>query len=206
MDSPVGWARVANESSDHLDKMLSLAVNNYGKQTDWFLHHRDTGIKHLGAVLTAQVSMTSITLSTTIMPAWLGVTTLLFLGVLGPFLATSAIRSARSSYSASIEYAVLITKSLWALGIAGVVDVKKSHIDTEKQPAANDVVFYIERHVNNHTSTSEHTTNQIVDKVLMSQHNTFSWAKRVLTMFAAAVVIIAIVGSIAVVAKISGAQ
>ena len=73
------------------------------------------GIKHLGAVLAAQVSMTSIALSTPVVPAWLAIATRLFLGVIiGPFFALSAIHSARSSYSASIEYAVLITKSLWA--------------------------------------------------------------------------------------------
>jgi hypothetical protein len=207
MDSPVGWARVTDRPSEHLDKMLSLAVTNFGKQTDWFLLHRDTGIKHLGVVLAAQVSITSITLSTQAVPAWLAIAALLFLGIIGPFLAILAIRSARSSYSASIEYAVLITKSLWALGLTGVIDVLESHIDImKKPPAANDEVFYIERHVNNHASAPERTTKQIVDNVLKSRPNTFSRARRVLVTFAVAVVTMAIVGSIAVLAKKSGAR
>ena len=200
MKSETQWARSAKQPAEHLETMLSLALTNYGKQTNWFLHHRDTGIKHLGVMLAAQVSVISLALPNNTVPAWVAITTLLFLGIIGPCLARSAILSAKSSYRASIEYAVLTTKSLWALGLTGIVDVQEAGSDRNKLPAAKDKTFYIGRHIENHSSR-DCTTEDIVDDLLFNRDNTFYRAKYVLIIFAVAVVALAIVGTITILSK-----
>lgn len=202
METPPDWARESIESSDHLDKMLVFASSNYAKQTDWFLHHRDTGIRHLGLVLAAQTSIAGACLYTPpLISKWLGIATILFLGFTGPFLAISAIKSAKRSYKAAIEYAVLATKSLWALGLMGIINVEQKCFESSITPAMKDPYFYVKRHVTNHCLPKGESTDQIVEGVLKDTGNTFYWTWQILVLFGGGVFSLGFVGAYAIFIK-----
>jgi hypothetical protein len=98
---------------------------------------------------------------------------------------------------------VLITKSLWALGLTGAIEVPESSLSAA-QPAMDDAAFYVQRHIDNHAATEERTTEHIANSVVASRENTFYWAKVVLVTFAIATVIMAVIGSVALSAKTLG--
>jgi hypothetical protein len=54
------WVQISDSSNQHLAEMLRFGSDNYERQTNWFLHHRDTGFRNLAAVLTAEFTVTSL--------------------------------------------------------------------------------------------------------------------------------------------------
>jgi hypothetical protein len=63
------WASVGSSENKHLPELLTLASTNYGRQTEWFLRHYNTGIRNLAAVLTAESALVGLAVTHKELPA-----------------------------------------------------------------------------------------------------------------------------------------
>lgn len=155
-----GWYQIGESENTHLPALLTVASDNYVQQTEWFLRHRDTGIRHLMAILAAESTITGLYFTThkqiplVIISIVLGC--MMFLAVL---FALYAIRSCERSYRASLEHCMLMAKITWALGLHANVVIKNDRCG--KCPAPDDPFLYVPRFVNNATEDQMAWTTEV---------------------------------------------
>ena len=123
------WVCPAETNNPYLSDLLSFAAGNYRAQTDFFLRHRDIGIRNLALVVTGEFAVIGFHFANGKVPVFLTSLVLLFLAVSGYALAESAWRSCKRSFVACLECAVLVTKTIWAMGLTTRVPLILSSLD-----------------------------------------------------------------------------
>ena len=113
------WCAGAEVTEGNLHLMLDFASQNYQRQTEWFIRHRDHAIVQLGAVITAELAVAELT----ILEPPAKIVVFLTLTLLSIGFAWAGATSCKRSFMAALESIATINKSLWALGIAGKVRV-----------------------------------------------------------------------------------
>ncbi len=177
------WAQSSDSSNKHLAEMLRFGSDNYERQTDWFLRHRDTGVRNLAAILTAEVGITTLHFATPRVPDWPTALILLLLAALAIPLSVSACRCCTRSFRASLESAMLVTKAAWAMGLTDRVSLAPQSHGLLPPPAPNDTTFYVPRYCRDARQDGVHTTDAFVDVHLSAAGSTYRWAKRTIRIF-----------------------
>jgi hypothetical protein len=171
------WAASGPQDNPYLPNLLSLASTNYAKQTDWFLHHRESGIRNLGAILFAESTLMSFYKSSSGLPMPVFVAVLVMLGSAAPAFTWLAVRSCRRSFGAAMENALMMAKVAWAMGAARIVIARQCG---DRFPAASDESLYVPRWLDDcHASP---TTQAFREDHLKSLNNTYGMTKIVLIM------------------------
>ena len=176
------WARKSDSSNSELGSLLEFSYLNYHKQTDWYLRHKDTGNKNLAAIFAAEFALTGIHYSNEVLPHFLIIISLYFLAVLAPVLAFSSYKSCRKSYMASLESALQITKTIWAMGLTTDVLVDRNAIGKSDCPAQKDDSLYVPRFLND--ALEAETTEKFKEKNFGNIDNTYFWGNVTLFFFA----------------------
>ncbi len=190
------WAVEAEEFSTNLSDLLAFASANYGKHTDWFLRHKDTGIKILAVLLTAELTVTSLYL-TRHFHDLVTMFTLIILSLLSIILTAYSLISCRQSYKASLENALLITKTLWAMGLTKAVKVKTKEVDFSKCPVHNDETPYVPRYLND--AVEKEDSNSFINHHLSKRGTTYYAAKCTIIIFGIIVFLTGIGSTIAII-------
>jgi hypothetical protein len=187
------WVCKGASCDNKLPHLLSFAAGNYGRHTEWFLRHVDVGIRNLGAVLTAEFAVISLHFANVRVPWLVTSPMLILLALIAILLATSALNSCRRSFAALLENALLVTKTVWAMGLAGGVPFPSGDSDPAWRPVPEDPCLYVPRYLKDATGHS--TTEAFVEHHLRNKKNTYSWGKLTICVFCAAAVGIGLVGA-----------
>jgi hypothetical protein len=196
MEQP-SWLRISKTENTHLSDMLSFGSANYGRHTEWFLRHRDTGLRNLAAVLAAEFTITSIYFANKGAPKVFVVPILLLLVLLAIILAEAACSSCHNAFRASLENALLVTKVAWAMGLANAVSVPEIPNENEHPPVPKDLTLYVPRYLS--TAQKHATTEKFVDAHLRARNNTYFWAKVTIRIFCAGAVLVGLLAAIAII-------
>lgn len=141
------WAKVSESTQTQgLSDLLSYARHNYASHTDWYLRHRETGIKTIGVIIAATFTVGSLSFDKEL-DAHLASLALGILAVLSIVMPALAIRSCHQAYRASLESALLATKAIWAMGLAGKIGVPSDVLLSERPPAVGDRYLYVTRYI-----------------------------------------------------------
>ncbi len=163
-NATLAWAQPSTaDMSNEVREMLSYARQNYACHTDWYLRHRDAGIKLLGVALIANFTIGSLYFDHKLNP-YLAVTALAVLAVLSIALASLAVRSCRQAYSAALEHALLVSKTGWAMGLAQSINISEAISQSGACPAREDKSLYVPRYIKDAvdaTDTETFVRNQI---------------------------------------------
>jgi hypothetical protein len=120
------WA-IGGTSERDLKPLLDYAHAHYVSHADSFLRHKDSGIKTLAAVLTAEFGILGLAFSgfafTRPILSALAIAGLLLLGLITPFLNKLAVQNCTRSYRAALEQAAMVTKIVWAMGLAEQIPI-----------------------------------------------------------------------------------
>lgn len=174
-DEMSNWARPSEaDDTDSLSHMLSYARQNYASHTDWYLRHRDTGIKILGIVLGANLTIAGLYFDRKL-HFWLTVSALAILGILSLMLTRLAVRSCRQSYQAAMENALLVSKTAWAMGFGQSVPVESKFLKTGKCPVRADYSLYVPRYLKE--AQEAESTDEFVSHQIRKRGTTYHAAK-----------------------------
>jgi hypothetical protein len=138
------WARAGKDDSPYLPALLQYATTQFGRHNDWFLGHRDFGIKVLTLIITVQSATVGAVLSAkvnieTIEPV------ISVLAVAAVLIGEFSIYSCRRSCIAALEHAALINKTVWAMNLFHLsLNEKMSITDI---PFTNDDSFFVPRYI-----------------------------------------------------------
>lgn len=190
------WALETEESNSNLSHLLDFASENYGRHTDWFLKHKDTGIKTLAVILTAEITTISIYIANHLNNL-ITIFILIILSFLSFLLRNYAINSCRRSYRAALENALLITKTLWAMGLTKPIKVKSTDVDLNKCPVPEDETPYVPRYLND--AAKHKITQNFVDYHLSEPDTTCYDAIRTIRIFGGVVLLTGIMGLISLI-------
>lgn len=182
-----GWAQRSDSSNEHLAEMLKFGSDNYARQTTWFLHHRDTGLRNLAAILAAEFAVASLRFANAGVPDWPTAVVLLLLALLAIPLSISAWCCCGRSFKASLESVMLITKTAWAMGLTDAVCIAEKSHGSQPPPAQKDPTFYVPRYCA--SAREHHTTDAFVNAHLQAPGNTYHWAKLTILMFGGSAVV-----------------
>ena len=188
------WANVGEFENCHLPDLLTFSSENYGRQTNWFLRHRDTGIRNLAVIIASETAITSLYFTTDkqIPPAFI-IMLLLLLAFLAPLLALSALCSCKRAFRAAMENALLTAKIVWALGLTSNVEVKKSNVDLQKCPARDDLYLYVPRYVED--SLAHPTTKTYSNANLSNRKNTYFWGRFTIVLFCLGAILVGVIAA-----------
>ena len=176
------WAIKGESTKKDLSILLNHATTNYGKHTDWFVRHKEFGVKILAVILTAEVTITGFYF-TKDLPSITAIAPLIILSILSPILAYYSIVSCRQAYKASLENALLSTKALWAMGVTKPIIVNPNEVDFDKCPVPNDETPYVPRFLE--FAVKYNNSQEFIEKNLVNKGNTFYTAKLITQIFGA---------------------
>jgi len=162
-----------------LHTFLEVATSAYYNHTNWFLNHRDTALRQLAVLLTAELLIGKFLIDSNI-PMWLTATIYLFLALLSLLLAAAGARSCQRSFLASLENIAYRNKLVWAINSSGIVSIQKSY-NGERIPVRNDKTIHVPRYLEELASfatTQDFTSYQLgLNKPIYSRpKNTYFWA------------------------------
>ena len=142
------WAELGDAANPYLSDLLSLASANYARQTDWFLRHRDNGLKNLAAIIGAETAVTGLYFTAQDrIPHSVLTAFLTLLAIFAVLLSWAAWRSCTRSFTASVESAALMCKAVWAMGLFSKVAVPRAAANLGAGPLRKDRHFYVDRWV-----------------------------------------------------------
>jgi len=129
--------------SDNLRAILTTGLTLYTKHTEWFLKHRETTLRQLALLITAELAIQKFVVDPdgTSSPARV---LLLLLACLSPLLAHSGIRSCKQAFQAAMENIILVNKILWSMGPSGKV-FTDHNVDESFIPAHQDTTLQVPR-------------------------------------------------------------
>ena len=177
-----------------------------GRHTDWFLHHKERGVKNLGALIAAELAIIAFYFTHTAelqsINRIVGLV-LLLAGLLGIPLVRLAITSATRSFQAAMECISLASKCLWAMGLTARLTLNPDSVDTKNIPAPEDLTPFVPRYTGQEASEDEETTKSptrcATTKEFVSQQlqarNTFGTARWALVSFSGVALFIGIAGA-----------
>lgn len=144
-------------------EMLQYAAGHYISHTNWFLRHKEAGFTSLATALTAEVAVVGFVFSDNV-PKFVGIAALLIIAILSIPLTVLALRSCVQAYRAALEHAALVTKVVWAAGLAS--SVRKIPLDEYEQVPLrdDDPQLFVPRYI---TDTCKYaTTDEFVNDIL----------------------------------------
>lgn len=174
------WASVGPTENKHLHELLTLASTSYGRQTDWFLRHYDTGVRNLAAVLTAESALMGLSATHKDLPAMFTVGVLLLLVCIAVVLSVLAIISCRQSYKAALESVFLMAEVVWSMGLMRDVQVDMSGV-SGSGPGWQDPTLYPPRWYEDMLQYA--TSKEFVKHKLKNRDNTLFMAKLTIIVF-----------------------
>jgi hypothetical protein len=141
------WTYLSDKPSElELHHMLAYARQNYASHTDWYLRHRDTGLKMLGVVLVANFTIGSLYYDHKL-NAYLSLIALIILSILSLLLSNLSVKSCKQAYVAALENALLVTKTAWAMGFAHPIAIDDNYKRNTPCPAKEDEYLYVPRYI-----------------------------------------------------------
>ncbi len=141
------WVYPSDKQGDlELHHMLTYARQNYASHTDWYLRHRDTGLKMLGVVLVANFTIGSLFFDHKL-NAYLSLSALAILSFLSLILSNLSVKSCKQAYIAALENALLVTKTAWAMGFAQPIPIDKNISPNIPCPVREDEYLYVPRYI-----------------------------------------------------------
>jgi hypothetical protein len=172
------WYVLNGKSTENLPVLLGLASDSYGRHTEWYLRHRDTTLKQLAVLLTAELVAANFFYISSA-SRLLVLPTLIFLIILSPVLAFAGAKSCHQAFQAAMENVLLINKIVWAMGLGGKVHIDSAYEEEIKIPVPKDRPFYVPRYLKDSSkfdTTEQFTAFQLGE--LKNQHpkNTYFWA------------------------------
>ena len=173
---------------DNVSDLLVYATTNYGNHTEWFLRHKESGFRTLGAVLSAELAIAGFYFSHAHIARGVAVGALLLLGVLSIPLTRLAIRSCSKAFQASLEHAFMITKVVCAMGLGEGTRLALDHPQSSALIGPGDATLYVPRYLE-HASQAQ-TTADFVERGFARGGTTYSstlWTLRIVGSVAAAV-------------------
>ncbi|MCT2533839.1 hypothetical protein N2488_11655 [SAR92 clade bacterium H231] len=190
------WIDSSKGNNNYLPNLLDFAASNYGRHTDWFLKHRDTGLKNLALILTAEFTVLGLHFTKTGFPKFLVCLSLVLLSAFSILIAYSACQSCKNAFKASLESALLVTKTAWAMGLVGAVSLEKT--STLLPPVPDDEMLYTKRYWEDALPPKSNTTEDFVDWNMRNRRSTYFWGNLTLFLFSLTSVITTSIGMIAV--------
>ena len=198
------WVKKTVSDNKYLATMLEFGSSNYERHANWFLRHRDIGIKYQAIILTVEFSILGISFQLdAVYPKYLVCSGLYMLGIFSVILAYTSCRSCTKSFIASLENALLVTKVAWAMGLADRVAVKE--IPESNPPVSEDSMLYINRywkdsciHQTKNDKKEITTTKQFVDVHIKDKDTTLFLGALMIKLFCAGAIITAVAGSIVI--------
>lgn len=169
------WTATAvTRATPELHQVMRYAQANYARHTDWFLRHRDAGIKILVFLLSADFAITSLYFAGKVAGV-LAMVGLAVVGLLSVALTWLAVISCRQSYGAALEHALLVSKTAWAMGWCSPIAVERQSPEDSAVPAASDKSIYVPRYIEDATKAS--TTGEFVSRHTKKRFTTYFAAK-----------------------------
>lgn len=137
--------------SDDLRAVLTIASSHYGKHTEWYLKHRDTVLRQLAVLITAELAVQKFVAepAQADLPARI---LLLALAGLSLVLAHAGVRSCRQAFRAAMENAVVVNKIIWSMAPSGRLFLDHETLDPE-MPARQDSSLYVPRFLSHAIAT-----------------------------------------------------
>lgn len=182
------WATSESPTNPHMETILNYAFTTGNQHLDWFVRHKETGIKTLVALLSAEFAIAGVHFSGRL-PAGLAIPAEIILGFLAIALTRLAVKTCSRAYLAWLEHVVLTHKAVWAMGLAESVNVAPASDNSPTCPVRDDESFFIPRYVS--SSANARTTTEFVQRHLRARGNTLFTAKRTLLVLC----IIAVLGA-----------
>jgi len=169
----------ADTTTVDLHVLLEAATSSYYNHTNWFLKHRDTTLKQLSMLLTAELLIGKFLTNSNI-PMWLIAIIYLFLAFLSLLLAVAGAKSCQRSFLASLENIAYRNKLLWAINSSGKISISRSY-NKERIPVRDDETVHIPRHLEELANFA--TTQDFIDyqlgintPIYNRPKNTYYWA------------------------------
>jgi len=145
-------ARSFTQDSENLRAVFTIASSLYGKHTEWFLKHRDTVLKQLAVLITAELAIYKFV----VVPAQsnfpVGMLQL-SLAALSMVLAHAGVRSCKQAFQAAMENVVVVNKIIWSMAPSGKLFLD-NEIPDSAVPAREDSSLYVPRFLAHSIATS----------------------------------------------------
>lgn len=183
------WVQPGGEKPENLDQALSYSSQYYMAHVDWFLRHRDAGIRMLSVILTVEATLTGLVVANRIEPIVQEIASgaLVFLAVgLGWYFTVSCKRS----YRAALQHAAMTNKVLWAMGLTSPISTTYSF-----PPLPQDECLFVPDIAS--SFGNKKTTNEYVEFHIARKGNTYHAARLIIALIAAACFAIGVGTSIA---------
>ena len=161
-----GYLNEVDTPLDHLLALLASTEAAYKNQTDWFLGHKESGIRRLGVLIASEITVTGFYLrDQELYPQWLVVAVLLSMVLIAIALALSTLHSCTRSYLAAMEQGMLKNKVVWALGLSGPVILPNDQKGRAPCPAPGDSGLYVPRYVR--SGAKDLTTQLLLERIIL---------------------------------------
>jgi hypothetical protein len=172
-----------------LGQVIRYAQEHYARHTDWYLRHRDTGIKTLVILLTADFTIAGLyfadKVSGLLATCGLGV-----VGFLSIVLTWLAVMSCRQAYRSSVEHALLVSKAAWALGWCSPITVDQKCVKYQAAPMSADESLYVPRYIKD--AKPDLSTEEFVQQCIRRRGTTYFATKWTLFLIGGVAFVIAI--------------
>jgi len=201
------WCEISTETKTNkeLSVLLEFSSHNYERETNWFLKFHDSALKEIGALISAEILIIMFLaghdgLSSGAKLVFMAI--VLFLGISSQFFAAVGTKKCYRSYSAAQEYAVLMNKIIYAMGLAGKVSISKDvSIKEQDAPVKNDGKLYTTRHYRD--ALRMDTTDKFLEystkrRGIADQQNSYFWSKITINSMGLIGLLISLVYSIVV--------
>ena len=172
------WAQRGLYGSANLEALLAYSSAHHARHIDWFLRHKENGVRLLLAILTVESAIGGLTLSGKI-DLYLSIVIILMLVVVTIPMSSSFKLSCRRNYQASLEHTALTAKIIWAMGLGQQVSVDTTSVKAH-EPFASDKSMYVPRYYEDAYKFAD--TEAYVQHHLSNKANTLHAAERILTI------------------------
>jgi len=187
------WAVPDDRKTPDLLPLLGYARDHYRGHIDWFLRHKEAGIRTLGSILTAQVGVVGLFFAGRF-NRWVTLGALALTTLLAFPLTRLAVLSCTKAFRAALEHALLLTKILWAMGLTDAVSVQRTLLGS--CPAAEDRTLFPPRYLAD--ARCFETTDRFVEHNLRKRDTTLHATRQTLFIMGGAAVVMGL-GAIAAV-------
>ncbi len=149
-------------NSNELLAVLTVGSEAYGKHTEWFLKHRETALKQLAILITAELAIQNLVVEPegANLPARMLLLLLAFMSLL---LAHAGWRNCQQAFTAAMENVLLVNKIIWSMAPSGKVHLA-APVDVNNMPCRQDETLYVPRFLKH--SIDAYTTEAFVQENL----------------------------------------
>jgi hypothetical protein len=181
LKTKTNWAIKGDSSESNLQSTLSLAITNYSNHTNWFLQHKEMGIKYLIVIVTAELAFAKFFYTTEFPFRLLIIFILFILAFVSIAFMFFALKNCYQSYQAALENVLLITKTLWAMGLTDPVSVDSKKVNFIKSPVWKDETPYVPRYLED--ALKHEKTKDFVKYNMDKKNTTYFWARLIIIFF-----------------------